>query len=484
MALDTSNFIIDPVPVTESQGVIRYGESMDKRKAIAYRDQKDKESEQWKKLGLIQDLTDLSKHQTGSDIANAVGNQHANEVFKKYTAGASKMSPAELQYNISKDMSSITNGMDAMKNELTQSDEQLKQLKTEFPDLDIASMSKAQRADILNRRLKNANEFTSPMEVPPSQLNFSDPETLANYVTGDKNLRNYFQNPQGMDEMSVFKGSPNQYTKYTAKIPSWKKTSFDPAGLKGGFLPNQSEPQLQFKSSSLPSEALPSSNGKPFEMMDKDVYESIPGKEKIELIASAKKKFGDKYNSFNPTEKEYAQRNVLLDKAKAFDQTNFHPTEVHSPSASLLKFYAGGSGSGSTKPDAEIRDIYKEVSGKAGTNGTNMNEFSAGAQKTMLEYANKLTGEGLTQGDVKVQKATDGTINIVKTEDGKVIAPIDFGDLNVPTQPGVKQKTAVVNQLNKEYEYQGKKFTHSQIEKAAAQSNMSIDDYIKKVGLK
>lgn len=484
MPIDVSNFIVPEIPVTESQGIVRYGEAMDKKRVLAYRDQKDKEAEQWKKLGLIQDLTDLSKHQTGSDVANAVGNQHANEIFKKYTAGANTMSPAELQYNISKDMSSITNGMDAMKNELTQSDEQLKQLKSEFPDLNIAAMSKAQRADVLNRRLKNANEFTSPMEVQPSQLNFNDPETLANYVTGDKNLRTYFQNPQGMDETSVYKGSPDRYTKYTAKIPAWKKPNYDPANLKSGFMQGGQEPQLQFKSSTLPSEALPSSNGKPFEMMDKDVYDNIPRKEKVELIASTKKKFGDKYNSFNQTEKEYAQRNVLLDMAKTYDQTNFHPTDVHSPSASLLKFYAGGSGSGSSKPDAEIRDIYKEVSGKVSESGTEMNILSAGAQKTILEYANKLTGEGMTQGDVKLQKAPDGTINMVKTEDGKVIAPIDFGDLNIPTQPGVKQKTSVVNQLNKEYDYQGKKYTHSQIEKAAAQSNMSIDEYIKKVGFK
>lgn len=484
MPIDVSNFIIPEIPVTESKGVEKYAESMDKKKAIAYRDQKDRESEQWKKLGMIQDLTDLSKHQTANDVANAVGNQHANEIFKKYTMGASKMSPAELQYNISKDMSSVTNGMDAMKNDLAQSDAQLAQLKTEFPDLNIPAMAKAQRADILNRRLKNTNEFVSPMEVQPSQLNFTDPETLSNYVTGDKNLRDYFQNPQGMDETSVYKGNPDRYTKYTAKIPAWKKPNYDPANLKSGFMQEGHEPQLQFKSSTLSSEALPSSNGKPFEMMDKDVYENVPAKQKIELIASAKKKFGDKYDSFNPTEKEYAQRNVLLDVAKTYDQTNFHPTDVHSPSASLLKFYAGGSGSGATKPDAEIRDIYKEVSGKAGTDGTNMNQFSAGAQKTMLEYANKLTGEGLTQGDVKVQKAADGTINIVKTEDGKVIAPLDFGDLNVPTQPGVKQKTAVVNQLNKEYQYNGKTYSHSDVEKKAVQSGLSIDEYIKKAGLK
>ena len=90
---------------------------------LDYRNQKDREAEDWRKLNLIQDLTDISKYQTGSDVADAIGNRKVNEIFQKYTQSAGAMSPAELQANIQKDMSVIIGGMSAAKQELTQADE-------------------------------------------------------------------------------------------------------------------------------------------------------------------------------------------------------------------------------------------------------------------------------------------------------------------------------------------------------------------------
>jgi len=483
--INVSDFIIDPQQATMSEGIKHYAATAQHNKEIAYQRHKEQEAEQWRKLNLIQDLTDLSKHQTSDDIANAVGNQHANDIFKKYTAAAGQMSPAELQYNISKDMQSVTNGLDAMKNELAQSDQMIGALKTKFPSLDITSLAKDSRADILGRRLKNANEFANPLEVPQSTINYGDPDFLSRYVTGNKGITEEIVNPKGADDVSVYKGSPNQYTKYSAKIPYWKKPSYDPAKLNNGFITDKSEPSLQIKATTLPAASLPSSNGKPFKIVDEDVYKRFTNDEgkNIELIKSTRDEYPE-YDKFNSQEKEYAKRNVLYKHLEALDQSNFHPTDVHAPSASLLKLYAGGSGSGSSKVEPEIRDIYKEVSGKVGEEGTPMNIMSAGAQKTILEYANKLTGEGMTQGDVMLKKAADGTINIVRTDDNKVIAPIDFGDLNVPSQPSVKEKRAVINETNRQYKYNGKTYTHSQIEKAASQSGLSIEDYIKKAGLK
>lgn len=363
MPLDLHGFNAPPI---DFSGLYHTADTLERRNQFKhendYRHQKDLEEQQWKKLGMIKDLTDLSKHQTGSDVANAIGNQKANEILQKYTQMSGSMSPTELQGNISKEMSGAINGMEGVKNELTTADEQIKQLKAANPDLDIASLAKDARSDILHRRLDDNAGFVNPMAVPQSQINLADPEFLSRYVTGDKNLRSYFQNPQGMDEMSVFKGSPNSYTKYTAKVPSYKKANFDPATLKSGFLPNNTEPQLQFKSSTLPVEAMPSSKGKPFEVIDKDIYDGITGKEKLELIGVTRNQVPG-YDQMNQQEKEYAQRHVLLKTAKAYDQTGFHPTEVHTPSAAMMKFYAGGSGSDSKKTNQIDLTEYPDVDG-------------------------------------------------------------------------------------------------------------------------
>lgn len=435
---------------------------------IDYRNRKDLEAEQWRKLNLIQDLTDLSKHQTGSDVANALGNTHAAEIFQKYTQAADKMNPMELQASISKDMSSIINGMEGTKNELENADKQIAAIKTNFPDLNISQLAQDARTDILHRRLDDNAGFVNPLTVPQSSINLSDPDFLSKYVTGDKNLRTYFQNPQGMDEMSVFKGSPNSYTKYTAKVPAYKKPSFDPATLKAGFMITRGEPSLKFKSSFLPSDALPSSKDKPFEMMDKDVYDSVTGKEKLELTAATRKTFPN-YDSMNQTEKEYAQRHVLLNTAKAFDQTGFHPTEVHTPSASLLKFYAGDKGAESAVNDVYSRvksvmaDPENAISVDGKKIGTVMNALDADSQKVIFDLFGGRK-EDLNETNTFLADK-DGVPTLYRTNDDgqpEIARKYEIGALNklgtnIKAQPGIVEKREVIKQGNqpKQKTYKG-----------------------------
>lgn len=371
MAINVSGFIPDTTPnpalgqiantITENK---RYKEERD------YRQQKNEEADQWKKLGLIQDLTDLSKHQTGSDVANAIGNQQASQILQKYTQAAKTMSPEELMYNVQKDMSATVGGMDAMKAELDLSDEQLKILKTKFPELDISTIAKEYRTDILNRRINNDNGFNNPLEVGKSSMQLDNPEFLSRYMTGNKNLSESIINPKGVDESSVFMGTPDSHTTYTAKVPFWKKPNFDPLTLSKGFLTTKGEPSLEIKGETLPSDALPSSNGKPFKIIDKDVYDRFAndGKTNLELIAAARKEFPG-YDNFTPTEKELAKRNILYRNIESLDQTNFHPTSSTKPSRISV------SSGGNTKPVTPINlsEFPEEPSG-----GRNITDITDG----------------------------------------------------------------------------------------------------------
>lgn len=319
----------------------------ERQQELEIQKQRQQDSDEWRKLGLIQDLTDLSKHQTGSDVANAIGNKKAADTLQKYTALAKTMSPSELQARINQDMSGLISGMTALKDELNLSEEGIKQIKAAHPDLDIARLAKDMRTDVLQRRLAGDNEFRNPLEVPPSQMRFTEPDVLANYVQGTKNLDEQIINPKGLEAMEVLSGSPNNYTKYKGKVPFWMKENFDRTKFNNGFYTGDVEPQLQIKSSVLPSKALPSSQGKPFEVIDEDVYQKFAenANTDLELTSAAMKKFPT-FGKFTTEEKELAKRNVLFEKIKALDKSGYYPTEVKTPSASMLKLWMGGSGSG------------------------------------------------------------------------------------------------------------------------------------------
>lgn len=322
---------------------------------VAYRQQKEAEQDQWKKLGLIQDLTDLSKHQTGDDVANAIGYQKASEILQKYTKEAPNMSPNELMAKVQQDMSGLVSGMDAMKNELNMSDEQLKLLKKDFPELDISSLAKAHRADILNRRVKG-DKFVNPIEVPASQLDLSDPEVLADFVSDDRSLINSITNPKGVENESVLMGRQGDYTKFEGKLPFWKAPNYDRKGFNSeGFYTGREIPSFKIKGTELPSDALPSSNGKPFKIIDKDVYDQFisDGNNRLNIIAAAKNRYPD-YNNFNATEKEYAQRNVLYDKIETLDPSQLHPTQNVRPP--VTKNYMGGSSSKKETPPWDLTE--------------------------------------------------------------------------------------------------------------------------------
>lgn len=474
MPINTRNFIIEPPPVTESAGLVRLGQSLDRNREWQYRHQKDLEAEQYRKANLIQELTDLSKHQTGSDVANAVGNKLMSDIYQKYTSNADKMSPLELQANIQKDMSGIITGMDTMKNELANADKTMMAIKTAYPGLDTASLYNDVRQDIVHRRMNDdTSGFRNEMQVPQSGIDLSNPETLSRYVTGDKNLRTYFTNPKGLDKQDIFTGNRNNYTKFHADIPVYKKIGYNPEDVKEGFL-TKGSPSLKFKSSVLPSDALPSSKNAPFEMIDKDVFDTLGGQEKLELIAATRRQVPG-YDDLNPTSKEYAQRHVYLKTAKALDQLDFHPTDIHTPSASLLRFEAGGSGGANNKP-IELQDIHKEVMDAAGASPDGkvaLPKLTPEAQGTILDIANKLSGRGgdlkMNQDQVYVQKEGDD-LNIVNAKNGKVITKFPYKSANLPANTGIKAKQEVLKRSHEQpeatkstYKIKGKTYSEKEL---------------------
>lgn len=417
-----------------------------------YRKQKDLEADQWRKLQLIQELTDLSKHKTGSDVADALGNHLMSGIFQKYTQGAATMSPVELQAGIQKEMGGILGGMDAAKNDLAEADKQLAVIKQTLPELNHAQLYEDIRKDIITRRLKpDVSDFRNPMEVPPTTFDLNNPETLANYVAGDKALKEYFANPKGVDETTVFMGSPYSHTEYKGKVNPWRKANF--GQLSQGFLPKgAAEPSLGFRSTAIP---LESAKDQPFEVIEDEVFKNsgLSGMEQLQLIKAAKSMPG--YEKFNPEEKRLAQRKAFLDYAKANDKTDFYPSRRVNAPASVMNYFNPKSGSDA---GVNVNDIYGRIEGKvkefAGKGfGTRFTALDADEKSVIKSFVGN---NDMPDEQIFLKEKPDGRIGIYRTsEDGKTVADdktivttLPKLGTNFKVQSGVKPKNEVVAQGN------------------------------------
>jgi len=327
---------------------IRQDSLLERQIADQIRQQQQDEMDLYRKTKMIQDLTDLSKHQTGSDVANAIGNEKVAELINKYTANVRNMSYPDLLSGITKDMSAIVSSLDALKNELDVSDKAVMQLKQQFPELDASQVARDLRTDALQRRIGNGNTFINPLEVPPSQVaaQLADPEFLSRYIRGNKSLVDEITNPRGMEEAKVFTGTPMENVRFEAKMPYWKQPTFKAEEVVGGFLPKGKTPSLKIKSEVIPAEALPSSGNRPFTVIDSEVYKrfSQDPTKNLELIQSTRQAFPN-YDNFNREEKELAKRHVLYNTIEALDKSDFIPAASTRAPVSNTRINVGGGGS-------------------------------------------------------------------------------------------------------------------------------------------
>lgn len=331
MALDTRGFYPDTTPnnalfkiadtLTEN---VRYSEQK------AYRKEKDAEADNWRKVNMVQDLTDLSKHQTSSDVANAVANQKGQEVLQKYTALANKLSYADLQGGISKEMSGIIGGINALKTELDQFEASTKILKQQNPSLDVNSLSQAQREDVLKRRLGEDGSFVNPMTVAPPTIDITDPNTLSKYLLDTKNLDNTIIKAAGAEPVEIASGDPYTNVVYGGKMPFWMDANFKPEEVKGGFLKKGFVPQLSIKSEDLPADMFPALKGSQRKIVTSDVHEQFKSQHPLEVISGTRKMFPT-YDEMSEGEKGLAERDYLYTKLKGLDQSNFQYKSSKSP---------------------------------------------------------------------------------------------------------------------------------------------------------
>jgi hypothetical protein len=443
-----------PSPGQALQGVVA-GRQRDRERQqeIDYRQERDRDTDDWRKMNLIQELTDLSQYKTGSAVADGLANRMMSGVFQKYTGAASNLSAAELQAGIQKDMQGIISGIGGLKSELDVADDQVKAIKQNFPDVDAAPLYDVYRKEIVDRHLnEGGSDFRGPMQIGQPRFNLSDPAFLSRFIKGNKNLREAVINPKGTDPTDVFVGSADQYTKFTGKLTPWMKPNYDPATVKGGFLPKGvADPQLELKSEEVPLPA--GQNGQPFKVVTGEVYDLFrnDGKSYMEIIAGTRQMFPD-YDNLPPESKQLAERKFLHDFIKSNDRSNFHPTDVKAAPRTNIRVSAGGSGG--TK-EVTINDVWSEIEeaakgasvkpSKFGSEGphTPVADLSPEAKEVILKYVRGWKGNNyITQEDIGVR--FDGNnISVVDASTGKSWGTLNRKSVNIKVNTTQKDKDAV-----------------------------------------
>jgi hypothetical protein len=459
-----------------------------RQQELAERKAEREEAKMYRKMQTIQDLSDLSKYRTTSDVANAIGDKATQGIKEKYIQKArAGINEADILAEMSREISSVAQGMNAFKTESEIIEKRLADINKDLPNLDYGRAIADYRKEALNRRT-DGEQFKNPLEVAPSDfaINLANPDFLSIYARGGNNLTEAITAPKGMEKSSVFVGTPTENVKFEATIPFWKKPTFTPEQAPGGFLQKGLQPSLEIKASTLPVQAIPSSSKVPFKVIDEDVYNRFSQEPKIniELIQATRDKFPD-YDTFNPTEKEYAKRNVLYDKLSTLDQSQFYPTASTRAPITNINI--------PKEPTATVNvypEIEKLVDSRKEGMAAPLNQLSSTTQGIILDFARKAKGDNqLSQSEIAIKRNEKGEISIYDfdTETNKIgtmIAPVSQLDVNLEAQPTAKAKQEIIKgQQSKTYKYQGKTYTEQQLINAAKQSGMSLEEYKKALKL-
>jgi hypothetical protein len=287
-----------------------------RQQEIAERKAERDEAQLYRKMQTIQELSDLSKYQTANDVANAIGNKNAFEIRKKYIdlARQGKVNDADIFEGINKEIASTAQGMNALKAEGENFENELKNLKQIMPKLDAPRLLRDYRKDVVNRRIEDGVSFKNPLEVQQSEFatNLLDPDNLSDYLTDISDLEKQVVSPKSVKEMNLAVGSSKDFVPFEGKVPFFAEAVLPEGYIEGDYLPKGFVPETRVKSEIIPE--IKKLTGLDFKVVPDDVYNNFADDPigKTNVIALAKQKFPT-YKNFTPVEKYNAQKNALYD---------------------------------------------------------------------------------------------------------------------------------------------------------------------------
>lgn len=435
-----------------------YQRDKEQANEMAYRNQKHKQAEQGDATDFIGKLKIDHVGDNTVDLYNdAEISKLQNELIDMQNKGASVQ---DIKITAMQKLPKIAQGYTIAKNGYDKITNGLKDLTKDYPSGNMEAARSTAAKDFLNDIFErdesgNVKGYKDPSIIPQNK------DYVASLLDEDK-LEQWYQPSGGL--VKNIQGLPMTKIGESKKVRDKRGKEFDNAweGQGSVFSRLKTDPEtgatigqeIKFEQEPIGKNADGSIQ-----------YANVLPKDEFDIMLqtpTAKADFKIQFNNhlkeigvnpktLDPRAKDILQRQYAKDwlEQTNLDGSSFITKQVEKQPLPPRVSVRVNTGKGD---ETEITDIFKELEDKNEQlykeYGRNtiliMNQLSPRAQQRILKFANELTGEELTQESIYVKKNDKGEYDIYESETGKIIAPMDFTDVNIGVQPGVKEKRKVV----------------------------------------
>jgi hypothetical protein len=390
----------------------------------------------------IDDATDFKQYQTGEQAFDNFSINKLQELQKQFM-GMTDADPVELEYRIQQTMKPFLTWHQQGKGAIATMKKGLQDFNKTYPNVDLPTaenlMSKQMFNDFFETDENGQPKMKNPSFIPQRDYTsvLQDPNVLGQIVNDTKPFYDAFQNiktsPVGEKDYKNKKGKVVSYKWSGAETPFTKRVTDDEGKVTG------------IETNYTPFEAVQDGKKQPMRLATDEMMTYLHSNpQSYAGMVGAWNKFKQQkgLSNLSPAEEDILLRNFVYNTAEQYMPKGFKTEEITKEPKITNNIY-------NKTGEPQIRDVYAEINTKADDPARPhktipLNELSASAQAIVLRYTNDLTKADLGQKDIFLKKEPDGTINIVRSKNGAVIAPIDAVDINIKAQVGAKEKREIL----------------------------------------
>ena len=463
-----------PLQSTEAQQAAAQYYQRDKEQAnqLKYQREKENEAEKYRKLKMIDDATDPSKYQSSAQKANSLATQQLLALRNEY-AGKTNLPPEQLYLELQQKLTPVAQGYGSYKQALDEQEALAKKAAEVNPNLDVQKILSDLQTEFDNDYLATNPDGTTSFNQAKigTKSDALDrilrPENAWKYSKGSKGLMDALK--KGGEKGELFSQAPDKtQINYTTNVPFWAQVVDEKgqplqADPDTGLIPQGKQPRIALKGTVQDYEEVDDKGRKVTKQMV-----VVPQKTMDSILYNDELK----YQFEGDWQKHKREAGIVVDPAREDDLKRIYFSQVLADNGLVQPYVSSRThlppqprtsirvSTGSKGDETQIRDVFDEINKKyeGGTSkfGADykipLNELSATAQGIAIKYANELTKADppYGQADIFITKGSDGNFNIMSVESGRLIAPMDFTDINIKAQPGVKEKREVIEQGKKQ----------------------------------
>lgn len=435
-------------------------------KQFDYMRQRQADSDLWRRIGLVQDETNPERIATGDITADEwLGNEAKNSMQKILSnPNFATMQPNDLYGLIQREWLPTVDAFKVIKSGVETINQEAKMAGTENKNIASDRLSVEAKKRLINnilpsdetgKRTFNRNIAALPQTSYVQEL-LNSPERYK-FIQSGQPLIDFISKPK-LSEISPYKQLADKtIIPYKGKQSPFVKLNITPSEI--GQLKTSDSPKYEILSE---EDYITDEGGNQVKvrLLDENIYKSI---QSVPELNDALDYMWNNYKNDkgvkpkNPAQDEKMKRAFAVGVFETYDPSEITSmTPQHLPRQSSYTNITMGGGIGDR--GMSVRDIYKELKYEANrperpNKRIPINELSPKAQEILINYANKFASTGgddkFTQADIYVKQGDDDQLYIIDVETGNVITPLNYEDVNLPAQVGVKEKRQTIETAKK-----------------------------------